>query len=99
MLKFFFGAPYNISCADIGNCNNKTPTLDVAFANTAHLIIGLIGGLAVIFIIYAGIQFTLSGGNSKTVQSAKATLTYAVVGLVLAIAAYAIVSFVATSLK
>ncbi|GAC1369610.1 MAG: hypothetical protein NVSMB39_1610 [Candidatus Saccharimonadales bacterium] len=99
MFKFFFGSPYNISCGDIGNCSNKTPTLDVAFTNAAHLIIGVIGSLAIIFIIYAGIQFALSNGNAKTVQAAKATLTYAVIGLVLALSAYAIVSYVANSIK
>lgn len=87
---------YTISCADIGNCSTKTKTLDAAFSNATSLIIGLVGMLAIVFIIYGGIQFALSAGNSKQVQTAKQTILYAVVGLVLAISAYAIVSYITT---
>lgn len=84
-----------LTCAEIGNCNTKTPTIDVAFTNAAHLIIGLVGLLAVVVIIVSGLQMVLSGGNAKQVQGAKQTLLYAVIGVVVAILAYAIVSFVA----
>ena len=99
MSQWFFASPYNVTCADIGNCSAKTQTLDAAFTNTTHLIIGLVGMLAVVVIIVSGIRMALSAGNAKQVQAAKQTLTYAVVGVVLAILAYAIVSFIATSVK
>jgi hypothetical protein len=89
---------FKVTCTDIGNCANKTKTLDMAFTNVTSLIIGLIGMLAVVFIIYGGIQFALSAGDSKKVQQARATLTYAVIGLVLAICAYAVVGFVTGAL-
>lgn len=101
-MQWFFSSstnPYNVTCADIGNCASKTKTIDMAFSNAANLIIGLVGALAIIFIIYAGIQFAMSSGNAKQVQTAKSTLTYAIIGLVLSISAYAIVSYIATSLK
>jgi hypothetical protein len=99
MSRWFFASPYNVTCGDIGNCSAKTPTIDVAFTNAAHLIIGLVGMLAVVVIIVSGLQMMLSAGNAKQVQTAKQTLTYAVVGVVVAILAYAIVSFIATSVK
>jgi hypothetical protein len=40
MSRWFFASPYNVTCGDIGNCSAKTPTIDVAFTNAAHLIIG-----------------------------------------------------------
>jgi biopolymer transport protein ExbB/TolQ len=48
----------------------------------------------VIVIIVAGIRYTTSGGNSNSVAAAKNTLLYAVIGLVVAVFAYAIVNFV-----
>lgn len=98
-MSWFFAAPYGVNCADIGNCSAKTQTLDLAFTNATQLIIGLIGMLAIVFIIYGGIQFALSNGNPKQVQTAKLTLMYAVVGLVLSISAFAIVKFIAGSIN
>jgi hypothetical protein len=45
-------------------------------------------------IIYGGIRYTTSAGDSSHVKAAKDTILYAVVGLVVAILAYAIVNFV-----
>lgn len=97
-MTWLSAAAYDITCAKIGCSSAKTPTFDAAFANATQLIIGLVGSLAIVFIIYAGVQFALSGGNPKTVQTAKQTLTYAVIGLVLSISAYAIVAFI-TNIK
>ena len=55
----------------------------------------LIGGiLAVVMIIIAGVQMTTSAGNSAAVAKAKNTLMWAIVGLIVIVLAYAIVSFV-----
>lgn len=56
----------------------------------------LVGAGAVITIIYAGIQYATSGGNSQKIEKAKKVLIYAVVGLVVAIFAYALVNYVLT---
>jgi hypothetical protein len=39
--------------------------------------------IAIIFIIYSGIQLIVSAGNKEKVQKAKKTLTYAIIGLIL----------------
>ena len=57
----------------------------------------IIGALAVIMIIYSGTRYVTSAGNTTAVTSAKNTLMYSVVGLVVAIFAYAIVNWVVTS--
>ncbi len=54
----------------------------------------VMGIAAVIVIIISGIKFVTSGGNSENIDKAKKGLTYAVVGLLIAIFAQAIVSFV-----
>lgn len=52
------------------------------------------GIVAIIVIIFGGIRYATSGGDSSSVQSAKNTVQYAVVGLVVVIMAAAITDFV-----
>ena len=54
----------------------------------------ILGAVSVIVIIVSGIFFAISGGNATTITKAKNALLYAVVGLVVAIMAYAIVNYV-----
>ena len=58
----------------------------------------LLGSVSVLMIIYGGIRYTISGGNTENVVAAKNTILYAVIGLVVAIMAYAIVNFVVQAL-
>ena len=62
------------------------------------LLFGL-GVLAVIMIIHGGLKFVTSRGDAANVKSAKDTVLYAVIGLFVALMAYAIVNFVVTSFK
>ena len=55
--------------------------------------------MSVIMLIYGGIQYVLSTGDSGKVTNAKNTILYAVVGLIVAILSYAIVNFVLTSIN
>ena len=58
------------------------------------LAIGIIGLLSVIMIIVGGFQYTTSAGDTGKVTKAKNTILYGVIGLVIALLAYAIVFFV-----
>ena len=59
-----------------------------------NVLLFLAGAVAVIVLIIGGIRYVISSGDSGQVQSAKNTILYAVVGLVVVIMAYAIVNFV-----
>ena len=59
--------------------------------NTMLFIVGI---LAVIMIIFSGIRYTTAHGDKGQVESAKNTLIYSIVGLVVAIIAYAVVNWV-----
>ena len=59
-----------------------------------QFLIGLAGVIAVFVIIISGIQMATSQGDAQKVAKAKNSLLYAVVGLVIAIVAFAIVTFV-----
>ncbi len=56
----------------------------------------LIGAVSVIMIIIGGFRYVVSQGDSSNVTSAKNTILYAVIGLAVAIFAWAIVNFVVT---
>jgi hypothetical protein len=59
----------------------------------------VLGAVAVIVIIFAGVFYVVSMGDATAISKAKNTLLYAVVGLIVAIAAYAITNFVLFAVK
>ena len=62
-----------------------------------NVIVGVIGFVAVIMMIMGGISFVTSQGDASKVAKARNTILYGVVGLVVALLAFAIVNFVLTS--
>ncbi|MGK2896508.1 MAG: pilin [Candidatus Saccharimonadales bacterium] len=64
------------------------------FKTITNVLLFLIGAISVIMLIIGGIRYTLSGGDSGAVTSAKNTILYAVIGIIVALLAYAIVNFV-----
>lgn len=55
----------------------------------------LAGVLAVFFVSFAGIKFLTSGGDPQKVESAKKTLTFAIVGLLIILLSFTILKIVA----
>jgi len=55
---------------------------------------GLAGAIALLIILIAGFRFSLSRGNPDSINNAKNSIIYAVVGLVVAMFGVAIVNFV-----
>ena len=66
------------------------------FKNVVNILLFIIGAVSVIMLIYGGIRYTTSGGNANSVTAAKNTIMYSIVGLVVAILAFAVVQFVVT---
>ncbi len=62
--------------------------------DVVNIMFFIIGVMAVIMIIWGGIRYVLSAGNSAAITSAKNTIFYSIIGLIIAILAYAIVNFV-----
>ena len=88
----------NNSCSG-GNADTSKANLN----NTIHTVIStmlfIVGILSVIMIIYSGIRYIISRGEQGEVKSAKDTLMYSVVGLIVAILAFVIVNWVFSSIK
>jgi lysylphosphatidylglycerol synthetase-like protein (DUF2156 family) len=53
-----------------------------------------IGAIAVIMIVWGGIKYATSAGDSNKVTAAKNTILYAVIGLAVAVLAFFVVNFV-----
>lgn len=64
------------------------------FKTITNVLLFVIGAISVIMLIIGGIRYTVSGGDSGAVTSAKNTILYAIVGIVVAILAFAVVNFV-----
>ena len=67
------------------------------FTQIVSVMLFLVGVLSVVMLIFGGLRYIISRGESKAVESAKNTILYAIVGLIVAIMSYAIVNFVVNS--
>ena len=65
--------------------------------NILNWIFGVIGIVAVIMIIIGGFNMMISSGDPGKVKKGKDTILYGIIGLVVAILAFAIVNFVLTN--
>ena len=61
------------------------------------VVVGVLDLLAVAMIVYGGFMYTTSAGDASKIKKAKDTITYGVIGLVIALLAFAIVNFVLSS--
>ncbi|GEM_PF-1599442 len=81
---------------DISTDVGCIPTNPVGFVEKFYgLGLSLIGGLAVLFIIYGGYNILASQGNPEMLAKGKSYILYAVIGLLLAIFGYVFIKFVA----
>lgn len=64
------------------------------FSTITNVLLFIIGAIAVIMIVIGGMRYVLSGGDSNQITAAKNTILYAIIGIVVAILAYAAVNFV-----
>lgn len=69
------------------------------FNKVINAILFVLGAVSVLMLVYGGIRYTISGGDSGAVTSAKNTILYAVIGIVVAMLAYAIINFVVNRLS
>lgn len=88
-----------IQCVSDGAGNAKTggantSNLTDIIKLVTNLLLFILGAVSVIMIIVGGIKYTTSNGSAEQIKSAKNTIMYSIVGLVVAIFAYAIVNFV-----
>jgi hypothetical protein len=67
------------------------------FRTITNVLLFILGAISVIMIIIGGLRYVISGGNATAVTAAKNTILYAIVGVIVALLAYAIINFVLNS--
>jgi hypothetical protein len=75
-------------------CKAKGDTVGPMIQIVINILLYILGMVAVIMIVIGGIRYTTSNGESSAIKSAKDTILYAVIGLIVAILSYTIVNFV-----
>ena len=79
-----------------GCANDGTSSVDGVLKTVIDILSIIVGIAAVIMLIVAGLRFVVSGGESSNVASAKNSVIYVIVGIVLVALAQIIVHFVLT---
>ena len=102
-----FSLPAAAACGSVGDCINQglhasgadsTPlSIHSLMGKITNILLFLMGSVSVIMIIIGGFRYVTSQGDQTQVQSAKNTILYSIVGIVVAILAYAAVNFVISS--
>ncbi len=71
---------------------------DGVFTKFTGIALYVIGAISVIMLLWGGLRYIMSGGDSKKVTDAKNTVLYAIIGLIIAVLSYAIIHFVLTAI-
>jgi hypothetical protein len=73
---------------------NSSADLTNTFRFIVNVFSVIVGVIAVVMIIYGGLRYITSGGDSGKITSAKNTIIYAIIGLIIVALAQFIVQFV-----
>ena len=107
-MQGFQSSPVAAACTTPKTCiqngsdsvgGDKAAELGPTIKIVVNILLYILGAIAVVMIVIGGIRYTTSNGDSSAMTSAKNTILYAVVGLVVAIMAYSIVNFVLDAFK
>lgn len=79
-----------------GNLNNVTANSLFRFIINVLIILGIV--ISLIFLLWGGIRWILSGGDKGKVDAARSTIVASIVGLIIVILAYVIINTVLTLL-
>jgi tetrahydromethanopterin S-methyltransferase subunit C len=83
------------ACSALGNsCASGNTAVTGTVGNIIKILSFIVGIVAVIMVIIGALRYITSNGDSNQISSAKNTIIYALIGLVVAVLAQAIVLFV-----
>jgi len=79
------------TCKDTGGSESRFQAILTDIINIFSIVVGVV---AVIMIIFGGFKYITSAGNQENIKTAKTTIIYAIIGLVIVALAQIIVKFV-----
>ena len=93
-----FEATKDAACQGVASagqsCGGSSAGISKIVKAAINLLSLIVGVAAVVMIIISGLKYTTSGGDSSSVSSAKRSLLYAVIGLVIVALTQFIIRFV-----
>lgn len=92
------GKPLN-SAASAGAGFDTTVGANTIIGFVLQTVLGLMGAIFLVLAIYGGYTWMMARGNEEMVEKAKNTLTNAIIGIVIVMAAYAISYFVLSQIS
>jgi cytochrome bd-type quinol oxidase subunit 2 len=100
-MTFLADASGAISSGAKSACGTSCGSSDLTkiFTGLANTLVFIVGAVSVIMIIIGGLRYVIANGDSKAIGDAKNTILYAVIGVIVAISAFAIISFVTKNIK
>lgn len=91
-------APYLVSADgwSVGNAPGNLPNvgLEQVILNITNWALAIVAFLAVLFLVWGGINYVTAAGNEEQVETAKRIIRYALLGLVVAGISYAAVKVI-----
>ena len=89
------GAPAGVNAARGDNTPSNLVNGDSSIVRRAiNIMLFGVGVLSVVMLIFGGFRYVISGGKKESVTNAKNTILYAIIGLLVAVFAYAIINFI-----
>ena len=79
-----------VLAGELKNPLGDTDEPNEIIANVIRTSLGVIGGLALLVLVYGGFMMLISAGNSEKLNKAKETLMWATIGLVVIFGAWGI---------
>ena len=87
-------AVYAISFWNVGaTLGLGTVDLQKAALNIIRWVLGLLGLVGVVMVMYGGFTWMTAGGNEEKIEKAKKIITAAVIGMVIVILSWSVVTF------
>lgn len=84
-------------CVDTEGGNTDVATIQgfqCLLANVLSVALTLLGLVGFVMIVVASLRYLLSGGNSQNVEKSKQTISYAVIGIIVALSAFIILNLI-----
>ena len=73
-------------------------TLNIVFGSFIRSAIGLVALTSIVFIVIGGIKYLTAGADKEGASQAQRTITYGIIGLIVTISAWMILSLLGTFL-
>lgn len=90
-----------VGSKNINDCSATSSCVDTnqMVINLIQWVIGIAGAVAAIFVVYGGIAYITSSGDSGKLQKAKSMILYALIGLAIVALAEVITAFVSNIIR